>query len=178
MSEEIFDIVNLHDQVIGQATRSVVHSTGLLHRAVHILLFNCCGELLVQKRAATKDTFPGCFDSSASGHLSTGEDYDTAAYREVNEELGVILPEDILVKCFKIEACKETGQEFVWIYTAQSDAVVIPNLTEVESVVAMSRAQVENLLNTQPETCAPAFRRVFREFCEHGFADPKRNAPV
>ncbi len=178
MSEEIFDIVDPYDQVIGQATRSVVHATGLRHRAVHILLFNRRGELLVQKRATTKDTFPGCFDSSASGHLSAGEDYDTAAYREVSEELGISLPEDTILKCFKIDACNETGQEFVWVYTAQSDAAVKPDISEVESVTAMSCAQVENLLNTQSSTCAPAFRRVFREFCKRGFADLKRNAPV
>jgi len=163
MPEEIFDVVDRQDRVIGQATRRAVHASGLRHRAVHVLIFTSHGELLVQKRAATKDSFPGCFDSSASGHLGAGEDYDSAAVRELHEELGVLLPVAAIRKCFKINACAETGQEFVWVYTGQSDAPVIPNPEEVEAVIALSRAQLEAMLADQPTTCACSFRRVLRE---------------
>ena len=92
MAEEIFDVVDDRDQVVGTATRSEVHARKLRHRAVHVFLFNLKGELFVQKRAATKDSFPGCYDSSASGHLNSGEDYDPCAKRELQEELGLVLP--------------------------------------------------------------------------------------
>ena len=163
MIDEIFDIVDRQDRVISQALRQAVHAGKLRHRAVHILIFNRNGELLVQKRSATKDTFPGCFDSSASGHLSTGEDYDTAAYRELREELDLNLPAGAIRKCFKIAACADTGQEFVWVYTGLSDAPITPNPEEVEMVVAMSRAKIEALLAEQPAACARAFCRVLRE---------------
>src|SRR4051812_43883356 len=88
MAEEVFDVVNELDEVIGQERRSVVHRTGLRHRAVHVLVFNSKGELFLQKRSMTKDTFPGAWDSSASGHLDTGEDYEACALRELGEELG------------------------------------------------------------------------------------------
>ena len=68
MIEEIFDVVDDRDQIIGTATRSDVHARKLRHRAVHVFLFNLKGELFIQKRAATKDSFPRCYDSSASGH--------------------------------------------------------------------------------------------------------------
>ena len=163
MADEIFDVVDRRDRVIGQASRHVVHTGGLRHRAVHVLIFNDRGELLVQKRAMTKDTAPGCFDSSASGHLGAGEDYTVAAVREVREELGLSLPADALRKCFKIAACAATGQEFVWVYTGRSTAPVTPNPDEVELVVALSRAQIKALLAEQPATCARSFRRVLRE---------------
>ena len=163
MSDEIFDIVDQQDRIIGQAPRRIVHADRLRHRAVHILIFNSHRELVVQKRALTKDTFPGCFDSSASGHLNTGEDYEAAAYRELQEELGLALPANALEKRFKITAGADTGQEFVWVYTGRSDAPITPNSEEVAMVVTMGRDQIEAMLANQPATCARAFRRVMRE---------------
>lgn len=87
--DEIFDIVNERDEVIGQRTRGDVHRLGLKHRAVHVLVVNAHGEIFLQKRSMQKDTFPGAWDSSASGHLDTGEDYDACAVRELWEELGL-----------------------------------------------------------------------------------------
>jgi len=57
-SDEIFDVVDELDRVIGTAPRSEVHRRKLRHRAVHVLLFNTRAELFVQKRSAAKDTFP------------------------------------------------------------------------------------------------------------------------
>ncbi len=79
MTEEIFDVVDENDEVVGQLPRSEVHARGLLHRAVSIFVFNSSGQLLLQLRTPTKDEYPNCYTSSASGHLSAGEDYDDAA---------------------------------------------------------------------------------------------------
>jgi len=87
MSEEIFDIVNERDEVIGQAPRQEVHARGLWHRAVHVLVFNARGEVFLQKRSLKKDIAAGKWDSSSSGHLDTGEAYDACAVREVREEI-------------------------------------------------------------------------------------------
>jgi len=54
MSEEIFDVVDANDQVIGQQPRSEVHRLGLRHRAIHLLVFNAKGELFLQKRSMKK----------------------------------------------------------------------------------------------------------------------------
>ena len=89
MSEEIFDVVNERDKVIGQNPRSEVHARGLLHRAVHVLVFNSRGEIFLQKRSMKKDRQPGVWDSSCSGHVDSGENYDETAVRELREELGL-----------------------------------------------------------------------------------------
>src|SRR5580704_11707993 len=68
-AEEIFDIVNERDEVVGQNTRREVHARGLWHRAVHVLVFNARGEVFLQKRSLKKDTAADKWDSSASGHL-------------------------------------------------------------------------------------------------------------
>ena len=59
MQEDIFDVVNERDEVIGQQPRGEVHRLGLMHRAVHVLVFNAAGEVFLQKRSMTKDRQPG-----------------------------------------------------------------------------------------------------------------------
>src|SRR5580692_9267557 len=131
MNDEIFDIVNDNDEVIGQLPRPIVHRDGHKHRAVHVLVFNAAGQVFLQKRSMSKDTFPGAWDSSASGHLDRGEDYDACAVREVREELGLTLSAP-LKRLFKVPACAETQQEFVWAYRGQSEGPFSLHPEEIE----------------------------------------------
>src|SRR5579871_1630345 len=96
VAEELFDVVDNQDCVLRQAPRSVVHANHWLHRASHIFVFNSQGQLLVHRRSATKDECPLLYTSSASGHLAAGEDYATAAVRELEEELGLKSPVEFL----------------------------------------------------------------------------------
>ena len=77
-------------KVLGTAPRSTFHSDpSLIHRVVHVLVFNRRGELLLQKRYRLKDTEPGRWDTSVGGHVNIGEDIRSAAEREMQEELGI-----------------------------------------------------------------------------------------
>ncbi len=162
--DEIFDVVDELDRVIDTAPRSEVHRCKLRHRAVHVLLFNTRAELFVQKRSATKDTFPRRFDSSASGHLNSGEDYDSCARRETQEELGLEVPAEKFSRCFKVEACEQTGWEFVWTYSVVTDQLPRINLDELESGEFWTIEHVRSRLVADPQQFAPAFTLVFNEF--------------
>jgi isopentenyl-diphosphate delta-isomerase type 1 len=155
MSEEIFDICNEKDEVIGQNTRHEVHRLGLRHRAVHILVFNSRGEVFLQKRSMTKDTFPGAWDSSAAGHLNAGEDYDACAMRELHEELG-ILAQPPPQRLFKIDARDETGQEHVWVYKYQCDGPFCLHPEEIESGAWFTVDRVNQWLRERPQDLASA----------------------
>lgn len=77
--------------------KSEAHRDGDWHKAVHVWIVNSKGEILLQLRSKDKDTHPDCWDISAAGHVSAGEDSITSAMRETEEELGVILePRDFL----------------------------------------------------------------------------------
>jgi len=90
--EEIFETVDTEGRVIGLATRSEVHSNpALIHRVAHVMIFNTQGDLLLQKRSMNKDIGPGKWDTSVGGHVNPGEDVYSAAVREMNEELGIVL---------------------------------------------------------------------------------------
>ncbi|MBC2607711.1 NUDIX hydrolase [Pelagicoccus albus] len=131
MQEDIFDIVDENDQVVGQATRSRAHAEKLRHRAVHVLIFNDEGEVFLQKRAMSKDSWPGAWDSSCSGHVDQGEDYLTAAHRELDEELGYTATKP-LEFLFQLTPCDATGQEFINVYRDTGNGPFRLNHDEIE----------------------------------------------
>jgi isopentenyl-diphosphate delta-isomerase type 1 len=95
MQEEFLEIVDNEGRTTGYARRSEVHGNpSLLHKVVHVLVFNDEGRLLLQKRSQNKDVAPGKWDTSVGGHISPSEDLIAAAKREMEEELGIV-PEDI-----------------------------------------------------------------------------------
>ena len=161
MSEEIFDVVDANDQVIGQKTRSEVHRLGLRHRAIHLLVFNAKGELFLQKRSIKKDCFPGTWDSSVSGHVDAGETYDACAQRESREEIGLKLaatPERV----FKIDACEETGQEFVWLYCCESEGPFRLDPDELSDGGWFATKKITDWIAATSEDFAPAFVQIWQ----------------
>jgi isopentenyldiphosphate isomerase len=82
-------IVDEHDNPVGSAPKQEAWEKGLWHRVVRIMLEDGKGNLLLQHRSPTKDIYPNAWDNSAAGHVDAGEDYETAAYRELKEELGI-----------------------------------------------------------------------------------------
>lgn len=161
MAEEIFDVVDERDEVIGQQPRREVHRLGLKHRAVHVLVFNRAGELFLQKRSHLKDNHPNVWDSSASGHVDAGETYDTSAVRELAEELGWTAAEP-LQRLFKVAACAETGQEFLWVYRCHAEGPFVLHPEEIEEGAWFTPAALDRWLAARPEEFAPAFPLIWR----------------
>lgn len=161
--DEIFDEVNKDDQVIGQRPRPEIHRLQLLHRAVHILVFNDQGQLFLQKRSELKDCFPGKWDSSASGHLDSGETYDHCAVRELEEEIGLCLS-DPPERLFKIEACPETGYEFVWAYRCVSNGPFRLQEEEVADGGWYTPREVDDWIRTKPSDFASGFILVWERY--------------
>lgn len=163
MSEEIFDVVNERDEVIGQRPRSEVHRLKLNHRAVHVLVFNRRGDLLLQKRSMRKDCFPGTWDSSSSGHLDQGESYDACAVRELREEIGLIVgaaPE----RQFYLAAEPATGHEFVWVYRCESEGPFVRQESEVDRLEWFHPEAVTGWIERRPEDFASAFIVLWRKW--------------
>jgi isopentenyldiphosphate isomerase len=104
-SMEILDIVNENGEPTGKtAGRDEVHEKGLPHRTSHVWLVrrnpeSNALELLLQKRSADKDSFPGCYDISSAGHIPAGDGYAESALRELKEELGISAAEEELIFC-------------------------------------------------------------------------------
>ncbi|MDN4602732.1 NUDIX domain-containing protein [Paenibacillus sp. F6_3S_P_1C] len=98
MTPERFDIYDDQQNWIGTELRSVVHAKGFWHRSFHCWIVRDEGSqrwVLFQRRRDIKDTFPGCYDITAAGHLTAGEQLHEAS-RELEEELGVQAPFETL----------------------------------------------------------------------------------
>jgi isopentenyl-diphosphate delta-isomerase type 1 len=129
---ELFVVVDKCDTIVGYRTRFECHSDKtLIHRDVGIVIFNDHGEVLLQKRSIKKDTDPGFFTLSASGHVAKGETYRKAAIRELFEEIG-IRARLKKVKTFLVEYPFETEMET--LFTANHNGPFIIDDFEVDSV--------------------------------------------
>jgi isopentenyldiphosphate isomerase len=158
---EIFDIVDEQDRVIGQAARSACHGNpALVHRVAHVLVFNTCGQLLLQRRSRHKDIQPGRWDTSVGGHLDPGESYLQAARREMAEELGVSgVP---LTFLYYSRIRNEIESENVATYLALYDGEITYPGEEIEEVRHWSAAEIEAALGSDLFT--PNFEQEWRLF--------------
>ncbi|MBK5275606.1 MAG: NUDIX domain-containing protein [Desulfuromonadales bacterium] len=94
-NDELLDLVDDEDRVIGSLSRSAIYREGLKNfRVVNAFLVNDNGQLWIPRRTANKRIFPLCLDMSVGGHVASGEDYLTAFRRELHEELNIVL-EDV-----------------------------------------------------------------------------------
>ena len=162
VQDEIFDVVDDRDEVVGQLARKEVHRRGLKHRAVHVLIYNTKGEVFLQKRSMKKDNFPGRWDSSAAGHVDSGEEYNACVMREVREELGFemkCVPQRIL----RVEACEETGPEFVWVYRYEYEGPFVLHPEEIDGGDWFAPQFVSNWMRKRPEEFAPALLCIWRQ---------------
>jgi 16S rRNA (adenine1518-N6/adenine1519-N6)-dimethyltransferase len=158
---EIFDVVDAQDQVVGQSTRAEVHAQRLMHRAVHVFVFNKRGHLLLQQRSMLKDVHPGDWDSSVSGHLDSGESYESAAIRELSEEMGIdveSVPEEIA----RIAPCEGTGWEHVRLYrTSHSGNLKYP-AAEIESAMWFPLDEIAAWIAARPADFASGFLECWK----------------
>jgi 16S rRNA (adenine1518-N6/adenine1519-N6)-dimethyltransferase len=158
---EIFDVVDEHDVVTGQVTRSEVHAQKLLHRAVHVFVYNKRGDLLLQKRSLLKDACPGLWDSSVSGHLDAGEDYAPAAVRELEEEMG-IRAESPLEEIARIAPCQETGWEHVRLFQTKHEGSLRFPCAEIDAAVWFPISEIDAWIANRPEDFASGFLACYR----------------
>lgn len=167
---EIFDIVDSDDRVVGQATRAEVHARKLFHRAVHILIFTPGGTLILQRRSLAKDTCPGLLSSSCAGHVDSGESYGFAALRELEEELGINAQAEKHLEFVGMQKpSAANGFEFVRIYALRHfTGTLRPNTAEIDVLELFSPDSLAEAMRETPEDFAPSFITVWNEFFAHG----------
>lgn len=158
--EELFDVVDESDVVIGTTTRGKANrNKGILHRAVYVLVFNQKGELFMHKRSATKDTEPLQWTVSCSGHVLSGDTYEESAHRELTEELGVDLQLEYMDK-FIIHYPRET--EMTALYKAYSSGPFRLHPQEIKEGRFFSKQELQKAVNTRSVVLSFSGRYVLR----------------
>lgn len=152
-STELLDQVDGDDTVIGRIPRSLAHRDGLWHRAVHVVVWNRAGQILLQRRAAAKASFPGFWDTSVGGHVGAGESYLATALRECSEELGIEIAETDLSRIGKhLFDEMPTDMEWVESWALVHEGPFAPDPVEVERVEWFSADGVEELISASQVT--------------------------
>ena len=161
LGEEIFDLVDRADRVVGKASRRSVHKNKLLHRAVHIFIRSGPDRWILQKRSSQKDEEPLLWTTSCSGHVDSGETYLAAAVRETKEELGLTLEPSELIEVFRSSACRETANEFVRVYACPCKDDLSPDPLEVLATRELTLAEIEDEMKGSPDAFCNSFRHLF-----------------
>ncbi len=133
--DEVFDVVDERDEVVGRDFRREIHRRGLRHRAIHIFWLRPDGQLCLQRRSYAKDNCPGLLSSSCAGHVDAGEGYLAAAVRELREELGISVASAQLEEIDYAPCHADLGNEFVRSYLLRGDHRTKLAQFEVDSLV-------------------------------------------
>jgi isopentenyl-diphosphate delta-isomerase len=166
--EEVFDVLDEAGRVTGQEQRLVVHRTGLLHQAVHVLLEDAgTGQrVLVQKRAAAKRIAPSLWDISCAEHLQPGESMEDGARRGVMEELGVEVKELRLLRetrlfrrTYAFDGETYHDNEFIACYGAAIDSKqpLTIDHSELSETKWLDRSELRRQLREMPDDFTPWF---------------------
>ncbi|MFH9397755.1 NUDIX hydrolase [Streptomyces sp. NPDC017556] len=150
-SDEILDIVDENDEVVGQAPRGEATARRLRHRCVFIEARDADGRVFVHRRTPTKLVFPSHYDMFVGGVVGAGESYDEATLREAEEELGVSgLPRPEPLFRF-LYADADTG--YTWwsaVYRVRCELPVSPQVEEVAWHTFLDDAELERRLDEWP----------------------------
>jgi isopentenyldiphosphate isomerase len=160
VSQELLDVVDAHDRIIEVRTRGEIHRLGLMHRSVHILLFNGKGQLFIQKRSMSKDSNPGLWDSSAAGHVNSGEDYLACTIRELGEELGIsgVLS---MERLFSLPASESTAMEHCTVYRCVYDGPLTLQAEEIEEGAWISSSEMTRRVAKQDPTITGILKLIW-----------------
>lgn len=162
-ADELLDVVDDHDRVIGQAVRTEVYARRLLHRCVFVLVRDRQGRVFVHRRSPRKLVFASLYDMFVGGVVGAGETYDEAALREAQEELGVSgLPEPTALFRFLFE----TPEHHWWsaVYEVRCDQPVAPQADEIDWYDFLTDDQLTARLDDWPwvPDGLEAYRRLLR----------------
>ena len=160
--DELVDVVDESDHVVAQVSRAEMRRANLLHRAVYILVRNSRAELFVHRRTQSKDVYPGYWDVTVGGVVGAGEDYDTAARRELAEEIGIAC--DVLLPLFEVRYRDGSTQLVGRAFLARHDGPLSLQTEEIAHGDFVSLAEAERIVREEP--CCPDGVQVLRRYLE------------
>jgi isopentenyldiphosphate isomerase len=146
MGIEYVDIVDDYDKIIDKTSVEKIYANKHLHRIVHILIFNRKGEMALQFRSKHKAFCPHHWGTSVGGHVQSGENYEQAALREMEEELGTKCKVTMMYKDLYEDG---TGlQKFLGTFKATFEGPFKLNPEEVDKLEFFGLEQIQKMIDS------------------------------
>jgi len=149
MEEETLDVVDEKDQFIRKTTRKEVTEKVLLHRVSRVIIYDESGKILVQKRSRDKKTFPSHWDIGVAETVQSGEGYEGAAMRGLNEELGILGVSNIQLIhsfLFKIRFESQETREHCKVYKIQYNGDINFQKEEIEETDFLTTSEINDII--------------------------------
>lgn len=154
---ELIDLVDIDNNAVGTTDVETAHAQRQLHRVVGVFLFDSSGNILLQE-----DNNHRKYDLSVGGHVKRGEEYDKAAQREMQEELGVEVPLTHLSTFLPANA--KLGHFWALYQGELPLGWEFSPTYEVKSVIKMSVQDIAVKIKLSPEIFTQGFLNAFAEF--------------
>jgi isopentenyl-diphosphate delta-isomerase len=152
-------LINQQDQVLGEMDKLRAHQgNGALHRAFTILVFNSQGQVLLQKRAASKFLWPLIWETSCSSHQQLNEDDTIAAQKRLRLEMGIECQLDYLTNFYYHAPWPQANgaeHEICYIFVGHYDGLIKPNELEVADYQWLGAEELQEKIKNQPQDYAP-----------------------
>ncbi len=160
-------IVDQNDRPAGGASLAEIYEQGLAHRVIYVIVEDSDGKVLLQKRGPTVATYPNCWDTSSAGHVDEGETYESAARRELDEELGLRgfelkevgkYYDNSVVDGLRLNRFRKTYKVTIPVGTA-----IKPNRKELSGTRWLTVSQALKLAADHPDKVAIGLRQCLEE---------------
>ena len=164
--EEMVVLVDEDNQVLGYLEKVEAHKTGLLHRAISVIIFNSKGEMLIQQRGLKKYHWAGIWSNTCCSHPHKDESFQQAAERRLFEELGFKTPLresfHFIYKAYDAESGL-TEHEYDAVFTGAYDESFQFNKDEIASVKWISPGELEEDISLHPEKYSFWFKVILNQ---------------
>ncbi len=153
-------IVDDEDTQIGLKFRNEIDYKVDNYRWSSIWIINSQGEVLMAQRKLTRDKDPGMWGPAVSGTIEEGETYESNAYNEAEEELGLTgIHLELGPKERMLTPRKSFGQWFI-CKTDKAASEFTPQEDEVEQVAWVKKEELMADIKSNPEKYMPIVRRA------------------
>lgn len=169
MKDELLEVIDEKENVIGLESRLKIHQLGLLHKEIHIWFFTPNKEIIFQHRSKNKETYPDKLDSTVGGHVERGMTYEETAIKECYEETGInISPKDLIfLSKFHIKTFDEsTGltnnslrSQYAYLYNGNINDLKV----ESDSAIGFESWKIDDILNISENDKKRFILAIFEE---------------
>lgn len=165
-NDELLDIIDQNDQVVGQKYRAEIYAEKSSNfRVINAFLINSQKQVWIPRRSPNKKLFPLCLDASVGGHVAADESYEKAFQRELQEELNIEISDVSHRLLAKLTPHQHGVSAYMHVYVIVTDEDPVYNTTDFISATWFNITELQELIKQGEPTKGdlPALIKVLQE---------------